>query len=98
MNDQVRVRMCDGSEYIQEQANSCLHVQLALVAVHIDRFAFNVFKDEVGLSSRGDAGIEKVGNMWMGEPAENRTFLLESFFANATEQAHTQELDRSLAF
>ena len=63
MNNQVGVRVRHRGEHIKKQTDSRLHIELVVVAVLVDVFAFNVLEDEIRLPVSGDAGVEKFGDV-----------------------------------
>ena len=80
----------------RKRRTRALHIELVLVAIPIDRFAINVFEDEIRLAIGGNAGIEEVGNVRMRKPAKDAAFAFESFFSRAPGERNVHELHRSL--
>src|ERR1700685_2166157 len=97
MNDQIGMGVGHCRQHIQKEADARLHVELMLVAILIDRFAVNIFEDEIRLAIGGNAGIEEFGNMRMREPTKDAAFAFESFFRRAPGQRDVHELYRSLS-
>src|SRR5205814_8892826 len=50
MYDQLRVRVCNCIEYIEEEPDTRFYIELALVTVPVDRFTFNVLNHQVWMS------------------------------------------------
>ena len=65
MDDQVGVRVGDGIEHVEEQAEPRLDAERALVAVAVDGLAVDVLEHEIGLAGLRDAGVDEVGDVRM---------------------------------
>ena len=61
-------------------------VERACVAPAVDRFAVDVFEDEVRLAARSDTGVEQPRDVRMREPGEELTLARETISAAAAEQ------------
>jgi hypothetical protein len=98
MDDQVGVRVSDGLEHVEEQAQPRLDAQRARVAILVDGLAVDVLENEIGLPGLRDARVDQMRDAWVSEPREERAFAPEPLFAGAIDQRDVQELDRGLTF
>ena len=94
MHDQVRVRVGDGFEHVDEQAQASVGVERVLVAVVIDALAFDVLEHQVGMTARRHAGVDEVRDVRMGEAREDVAFAAEPLFAGPAHQREVEQLDR----
>ena len=93
VHDQIRVRVLDGFEHVQEQAEPGVHVQPVLVAIAIDGQPLHVLEHEIRLTRRRHARVEEPGDVGMREPREDVAFALEPLLAGAPHERHVQQLD-----
>ena len=88
MHDQVRVRVRDRVEHVEEQPHARARRSSAwLVAVAIDVLAVDELEHQVGLPARRHARIDQVRDVRMREPGEKAAFLLEALVAAAARSA-----------
>ena len=59
MHDQLRVRMRDRVDYLQQQAQARRQGQLPALAEAIDAFTFHVLEDQIGLPVLAHPRIEQ---------------------------------------
>src|SRR5512138_107657 len=78
VDDQVRVRMCDSVQYMQEQANPLFDRQSMLIAVSVNRHPCAVFEHQERLILVAHAGIEQPSNVRMCELREVSRFEAEA--------------------
>ncbi len=90
--------MGDRLENVEEQVNARLDAKAMLVAVAIDALTIHVLQHKVWLSGGGDACIDEMSDMWMGEFREKIAFTPKTLFAGASDQGDAQELDRRASF
>src|SRR5262249_4308596 len=93
MHDQVGVRVRHCIEHILEKPDPRLNMQLAHVAVAINRLALNVLQNEIGLARSRYSSVQKIRNVGMREPPEYGAFPLKAFLASVANQSDIQELD-----
>src|ERR1700719_1823943 len=98
MHDQVGVRQCDGGEDIEKKADLFFHAELLAFTIPVNRFAIDIFQNQIWLPCCGNASIEQLGDIGMYESGENAALTFEPFFAIASLQSDVRELDRHLAF
>ena len=55
----------NGLAYLQQELDAGLDIELAIVAVAIDRLALHVFGDQVGVAGGGDTAVQQAGDMVM---------------------------------
>ena len=68
-----------------------------VVAVAVDRIAFDVLQDQVRLARGRDAGVEESCDVRVGQTGQEVALAAEALLAGLTEQARVQELDRGFA-
>src|ERR1700674_4506115 len=96
MDNEVRVRMCNCNQHIEEEAESRLHVEHAFVTVPVDVVAFDIFEYEIGLAGRRNTRIHQLRDVSMGKSAEYAALALKAILAPATDQCAAQALHRPL--
>src|SRR5579872_2557613 len=94
MNDQMRVRVCNGSENIEVKTNARIHIQCVSIAVFVDRFSFDVFENKIRLAACRHTRVDQFGNVRMCELAENSALPPEPFRGALCRQSEIKELDR----
>src|SRR6185437_879316 len=98
MNDQVRVRVADGRQDIQEEPQPRLHVERMAGAVGIDRLTFHVLQGQIRLAAFEESRIEQPCNVGMVESRQQQAFQLEALLSGAPEPGRLQELHGNHAF
>ena len=96
VHDQVGVRLGYGPQHIEKQPNARFDIEPVLVAVAIDVIAFNVFENEIRLSSLRHSGIDQFRDVRMNQKGENAALAFESFLAALPHQRDVEELHRHL--
>ena len=71
MDDQVLMRVLDGGADVDEQLEPLAEVELSLIAVLIERLAFDVLHDQVRLAILRLACIDQARDVRMIEAREN---------------------------
>ena len=94
MNDQIRVRVSNGSENIEVKTNARIHIQCVSIAVFVDRFSFDVFENKIRLAACRHARVDQFGDVTMRELAENSALPPEPFRGALCRQSEIEELDR----
>ena len=97
MDDQIRMRECDGVEDVEKQSDAPAGVERLRGAVPIDVLAVHVFEDQIRLTAGRDAGVDELRDVRVSQPPEDRAFTCEAFLAAPAER-DVQELDRRAAF
>ncbi len=98
VHDEVGVRVRDGRQDVEEQADAGLDAKRPIVAVLVDVPAGDVLEHQVRLSGARDAGVDQPGNVGMREAGKDGPFPLEAFSAGASDQLGVEQLDRRLTF
>ena len=97
MNDQTGMGQSDSAKDVKKELDPSLHIKLSFVAILVNMFSFDVFKNEIRLATRSDARIDQFRNMRVSELTKNSTFTLESLTAGYSSNCQMQELDRNAA-
>ena len=69
---------------VKKEFDPLVNAEPMLVAVTIDRFAFDVLKYEKGLACGGYTCVQQLCNVDVRKPSEDRTFTPEPFFQTAS--------------
>src|SRR5688572_10062018 len=91
----MRVRYC--GEHVQKKPDSRLCTQRTMPAVLIYVLTFHMFEHQITLTRSGDARIDQLRNVRMGEPSEDAALALEALLPRAIE-ADAEKLDSHTAF
>ena len=86
MHNQVCVGRSHRIEDLKKKADAHGKIKLTLIAVAVDLFPIDIFEHTIGLSSRGDARVDQLGNMRVGEQREYLAFRFELVFAFFSQQ------------
>ena len=98
VHDQVGVRVGDGLQDIEEQAQPGLDAERVLGAVAVDALTVDVLDDEIRLARLRHPGIDEVGDVGMGQPGQEVAFAPEALLAGRSHQRQVQQLDRRAPF
>src|SRR4051812_13038504 len=93
MNDQIRMRVPDGVEHLEKEANSLVSTERMLVCVRVEPLTVDVLEHEVGLSAATHAGVEQTRDAGMCEAREHRSLAAKALLTRSAEQRQVQELD-----
>src|SRR5262249_55450774 len=93
VDDQVGVRMGDGLENVEKEAEPLLDPEAAVPAIGVDRLALDVLEHEVGLAGCGHAGVEEPGDVGIGQTREDLALAAEPLLARAADEARVEQLD-----
>ena len=97
MQNELAVRVFDGSEHLTKQNDASLDAELASITPSGQRFAFDIFKRQIGLSFRRQTGVVEPGNVGVHQAAQNVAFAGEAFGQLALAQGAVRQLERDLA-
>ena len=97
VDHQIGMRVSDGVEDVDEQADPAVDVEGEALAVAVDVLAFDVLEDQVGLAHRGHAGIDQVRDVRVGQLRQDAALAREPLFAGAADERDVQQLHRSAA-
>ncbi len=98
VDDQVRVRVRDGREHVEQQPQPRVDAQRSPIAIFVEALAVDVFQHEERLAGRRDARIDEMRDVRMREPREDAAFAPEARFARAADERRVQEFHRGAAF
>src|SRR5262245_19533431 len=97
MHDQVRMRVSNGGQHVEEETDARLDIESVLVAVPVDVLARDVFQHEIGLPVQRNAGVQELSNVRVRQPGQDRAFPFESLLTAAPSERDMEELHRRLA-
>jgi hypothetical protein len=94
MDNQIRMRVSDGSEHIDKEVDTRFDVERATIAITIDVFAANMFENEIWLHAPANTRVQKLCDMWMSEPTEDCAFASEALLSAASREGNVEKLYR----
>ena len=81
---------------VEKQPAACVDIELALVAVMVNWDPVHELENKIRTTCLSNASVEKFGDVWMREAAQNHAFAAEAFFCTPPRQPQGEELDRGL--
>src|SRR5450755_4309379 len=97
MNNKLAVRMRDCGENVDEQTHARLDIELMPLAIRVNRLAFDVFEDQVGLSRLQNPRIEEARDIRVIEAAEDIALELEAMFPDRTDPRRVHKFNGNRA-
>jgi hypothetical protein len=91
MDDQVRVGVGDRFKHLEKELEAPLHTEALRIAIFIDRPAFDVFENQVGLTRGCNARIDQARNVRIRQTRENLAFAPEALLAAPPDEAGVEE-------
>lgn len=96
MNNEVLMRIVNGSANLQEELQTSAKSKLMFGAIFGNGLTFNQLHYQIGDSLVGGASVKKLGEVGVIEASENLPFVLEASENGRAVLAGTDELERNL--
>ena len=94
VHNRIGVRMGDRVQHVEKQPDTRFDIEPVLIAVIVDVVALDVLENEIGLSDRRYACVEQLGDVRMGQTAEDHALPLESVLAAPPNERDFEKLNR----
>lgn len=98
MHHEVAVRMHDGLAHLQEQRKSRIDIEDVVVAIPIDRDAFDVLHGKPRRTVGSDSSVDEMRDVRMYEAREDLAFVRKTLRERRGSKSRARDLQRHALF